>query len=169
MIFKSQQQIAEVFGVSRETIDAWQKLGMPVEVRGSPGNPSTFDSAKCIEWKIQREIHKVSGEKPQNWLAREQALSKQMDNAVRRGELIPAAELEPKLRAAFVAAREYWRNEPTRLARDVSGKPVEEVEELLAAAFDAFLVKLAAWPSQLATTDALEDPAAAHSNASPTS
>lgn len=132
---------------------------MPVESHGGPGSPSRFDSAKCITWRIESEVGKSIGERPQNWLAREQATAKAMDNEIRRGLLIPAKELEPKMRAAFIAAREYWRNEPTRLAREVSGKPIQEVEEQLAAAFDAFLVKLAAWPSQLAAVDALEDPA----------
>lgn len=145
MLMISQQQIADLFGVSRETIDTWQKLGMPVEFHGGPGVPSQYDSAKCIAWRVESEVRKVQGERPQDWLAREQALAKQMDNAVRRGELISADLIEPKLRAAMIAAREYLRNEPARLAREIPGKPIKEIEEQLAATFDTFLVKLSRW------------------------
>lgn len=144
----SQQQIADLFGVSKESIDTWQKLGMPVEIYGGPGVPSEYDSAKCIKWRVETEVHKAQGERPQNWLAREQAIAKSMDNAERRKVLIRVEEVEPAMKAAFIAAREYWRNEPTRLAREVPGKPIKEIEELLAAAFDAFLAKLSRWPIQ---------------------
>jgi len=135
---------------------------MPVEHHGNAAAPSQYDTAKCISWRIETEVRKANGERPQDWLAREQATSKAMDNAIRRGQLIPADQLEPKLRAAFIAAREYWRNEPTRLARDSVGKPIREIEELLAAAFDAFLVKLSHWPqasgvSQPGTPDQDDD------------
>ena len=70
----------------------------------------------------------------------------EMENEVNRGLLIPADQLEPKLRAAMIAAREAWRNEPTRLARELPGKTIREIEELLATAFDAFLTRLSRWP-----------------------
>jgi len=69
-----------------------------------------------------------------------------MENAERRGLLIPADQLEPKLRAAMIAAREAWRNEPARLAHEAQGKSPPDLESLLAAAFDAFLLRLSRWP-----------------------
>jgi phage terminase Nu1 subunit (DNA packaging protein) len=51
MRITGQQSIADVFGVTRESIDTWQNQGMPVEVRGGPGVPSIYDSAVCIAWR----------------------------------------------------------------------------------------------------------------------
>jgi len=113
---------------------------------GSPGRPSEYDTEACINWLIEREVRKVQTERPQDRLARVQADKIEMENAERRQVLIPADQLEPKLRAAMVAARELWRNEPARLAREVPGKPIKEIEELLAVAFDDFLVELSRWP-----------------------
>jgi hypothetical protein len=146
MKITSQQSIADVFGVTRETIDTWQNQGMPVEVRGGPGVPSIYDSAVCIAWRVESEVKKLHGERPQDRLARVQADKIEMENAERRGLLIPADQLEPKLRAAMIAAREAWRNEPARLAHEAQGKSPQDMESLLAAAFDAFLLRLSRWP-----------------------
>ena len=141
-----QEQIAEVFGVAAKTIVEWQEQGFPIAVRGAPGIPSEYETEACINWLIDREVRKVQTERPQDRLARVQADKIEMENAEKRGLLIPADQLEPKLRAAMIAARERWRNEPARLAREVPGKPIKEIEELLAASFDGFLVKLSRWP-----------------------
>ena len=143
-----QEQIAEVFGVDAKTIVEWQEQGFPIAVRGAPGIPSEYETEACINWLIDREVRKVQTERPQDRLARVQADKIEMENAEKRGLLIPAGQLEPKLRAAMIAAREHWRNEPPRLAREVPGKPIKEIEELLAVAFDDFLVKLSRWPGQ---------------------
>lgn len=141
-----QENIAAVFGVAPKTVVEWQEQGFPVALRGGPGVPSEYESEACIGWLVEREVKKVQSERPQDRLARVQADKIEMENAERRGQLIPADQLEPKLRAAMVAARAALRNEPSRLAREVLGKKPEEAETLLADAFDAFLVRLSQWP-----------------------
>lgn len=152
-----QEQIADVFGVAAKTIVEWQEQGFPIALRGSPGIPSEYESEACINWMVEREVKKVQSERPQDRLARVQADKIEMENAEKRGLLIPADQLEPKLRAAMIAAREHWRNEPTRLAREVPGKPIKEIEEMLSAAFDGFLVKLSRWPDAQIVDDGDED------------
>ena len=146
MIVKGREAIADVFGVSVKTIHEWHDQGLPIASRGSPGKPSEYDTLACINWRVDREVGKVMSERQQDRLARVQADKIEMENAERRRVLIPADQLEPKLRAAMVAARELWRNEPARLAREVPGKPIKDIEELLAVAFDDFLVELSRWP-----------------------
>lgn len=140
-----QEKVAEVFGVAPKTIVEWQEQGFPIALRGSPGIPSEYVTEACINWLVDRELKKVQSERPQDRLARVQADKIEMENAKQRGLLIPADQLEPKLRAALIAAREHWRNEPVRLAREFPGKSVKEIEELLSTAFDGFLVKLSRW------------------------
>lgn len=144
MIITGQQQIADTFDVSRETIDTWQKEGMPVLARGGPGTPSQYDSAKCITWLVEREVRKVQGDRPQDRLARAQAEKVEMDNAERRGLLIPASLLEPKLKSAFTWARTTWLDAVPRLARELPADPATR-EEMLQAEFEAFLRRLAGW------------------------
>ena len=152
-----QEQIAEVFGVAPKTIVEWQEHGLPIAQRGSPGIPSEYETESCINWLVEREVKKVQNERPQDRLARVQADKIEMENAEKRGLLIPADQLEPKLRAAMIAAREHWRNEPARLAREVPGKPIKDIEEMLATAFDGFLVKLSRWPDAQVVDDNEEE------------
>ena len=140
-----QERIAEVFGVAPKTIVEWQEQGFPIAVRGSPGIPSEYDAPVCIRWLVDREVRKVQAETPNDRLARVKADSIEMDNAERRKLLISAADLEPKLRAAMVLAREKWLEACPRVARDVVGKPFEQVEALLEVEFAAFLERLAQW------------------------
>lgn len=141
-----QQRVSDLFGVSRETIDTWQHLGFPVAVRGGPGVPSEYESGGCIRWLVERELSKVQPETPSNRLALAKAQAVEMDNAERRGQLIPAALLEPKLKAAFVDAREKWLETQFRLARDLP-LDVEGREAMLRAEFEAFLTMLSSWPN----------------------
>lgn len=140
-----QEQIADVLGVAPKTIVEWQEQGLPIALRGKPGVPSEYEAEDCVRWLIDREVKKVQGEKPQDRLARVQADKIELELAEKRGLLLPADQIEPKLRAAIVAAREMWRNEPARLAREVPGKTIKEMEELLAQSYEAFLMKLSRW------------------------
>lgn len=142
MDITGQQGIADLFGVSRETIDNWQGAGMPVKVRGGPGVPSLYDSMECIAWRVAAEVCKARGDRPQNRLARVQADKIEMENAERRRLLIPADQLEPKLQAAFAEARGAWLAIAPRLARELPADP-DERELALQAEFEAFLHRLA--------------------------
>ena len=139
-----QEQIAAVFGVAPKTIVEWQEFGFPVALRGKPGVPSEYETEACITWRVETEVRKVQGERPQDRLARVQADKIEMENAERRGQLIPADQLEPKLKAAFVVARQAWLDAVPRLARELSADP-DEREQLLQAEFEAFLHRLADW------------------------
>lgn len=47
-------QLAEIFGVNVSTIDAWGRRGMPSTKKVGKGTPSEYDSAVCIEWRIDK-------------------------------------------------------------------------------------------------------------------
>lgn len=139
-----QQQIADWFGVTRETIDTWQNQGFPIAVRGGPGVPSEYDSRACIDWLIDRELNKAGTERPQDRLARAQAEKIEMENAERRMQLVRVDEIEPMMIAAAVYARERLLEAVPRLARDLSDD-VRQREETLQAEFEAFLHYMADW------------------------
>lgn len=160
-----QEQIASMFGVTVKTIVEWQDQGLPVALRGefAGGVPNEYESKECIAWLVERETGKVRGENPRDRLARLQADAIEMENATKRGALVPAAAVEPKLRAAIISARESLRNEPSRLSRMVIGKKPDEVEVMLQQTFDAFLTRLSKWQEMAveATDDDDQDEEAA--------
>lgn len=139
-----QERIAEVFGVAPKTIVEWQEQGFPVALRGGPGVPSEYESAECIRWRVDSELRKVQGETPTDRLSRVRADAIEMDNAVRRGLLIPADLLEPKLKAAFVTARTKWLDAVPRLVRELPEESTAR-ETMLQGEFEAFLHRLANW------------------------
>lgn len=146
MLVIGQENIADLFGVTPKTIVEWQESGFPVAARGGPGVPSEYDAPACIAWLVARELGKIQQESPNDRLARVKADSIEMDLAARRQTLIPIALLGPRLKAAMEFAREAWRPEPARLAREIRGKDAQEAEDILVVAFDAFLVRLSRWP-----------------------
>jgi hypothetical protein len=146
MRITGQQGIADMFGVSRETIDNWQQQGLPVARRGGPGVPSEYESADCISWRVASEVAKVQGESPNDRLARARAEEIEMRNAERRGLLIPAEQLEPKMKAAMAGAREAWLHDSRRISRDLQEGQGGDIEALLEEAFSAFLLRLSRWP-----------------------
>ncbi|MBC2731368.1 terminase small subunit [Thiobacillus sp.] len=139
-----QERIAEVFGVAPKTIVDWQEQGFPIAVRGGPGVPSEYESADCIRWYVEREVKKIQSESPNDRLSRVKADAIEMDNAERRGKLIPSDLLEPKLKAAFVAAREKFLDAVPRLARELPAE-LGARETMLQAELEAFLARLADW------------------------
>ena len=111
-----QEQIAKAFGVAPKTIVAWQEDGFPVAVRGARRTPNEYDLPACIAWLVNREVGKVTGgESAKDRLARLQGDKIALDIAEAQGRLIPADQVEPKWRAACVAAREQLLRARRRL------------------------------------------------------
>lgn len=52
-------QLAEIFGVNVSTIDAWVRRGMPISKKSGKGTPSEYDSAICIEWRVNKLLEEV--------------------------------------------------------------------------------------------------------------
>lgn len=155
MRITGQEQVADAFGVAPKTIVEWQAQGFPVAERGGPGVPSQYELAECINWLVKRAVDKIQGESPRDRLFRLQADQLEMDLAVKRGQLIPANAVEPKLRAAIVSAREQFLAEPPRLSMLIQGRDRAGAEDLIFEAFERFLTKLAQW--QAADDDEEDD------------
>lgn len=142
-----QEAIADVFGVAAKTIVEWQEAGFPIALRGSPGIPSEYETEACINWLVAREVRKVQTETPRDRLFRLQADQLELEQAERKGLLVRADTIEPRLRAAIVAAREYLLRRAPRLASLLEGCDRLKREVMLRESDEAFLRKLANWRS----------------------
>lgn len=140
-----QEQIAAVFGVAPKTIVEWQEDGFPVAHRGGPGVPSEYDSEACITWLVDRERTKVQGESPRDRLFRLQGDALEREQLEKAKLLVHVDQIEPKWRAAVLAAREFLMRQPAPLATRLQGLQRRQVEEAIRASFEEFLRKLAAW------------------------
>ena len=140
-----QETIADAFGVVPKTIVEWQEQGFPVAARGRPGVPSEYDLPACIEWLVQREVRKVQGESQRDRLFRLQGDKAELELAEKRGLLVPAEEVEPKLRSACIAARELLLRDSRKLADQVEGLDRDAREALISSTHEEFLRHLANW------------------------
>lgn len=140
-----QEQIADVFGVAPKTIVEWQGDGFPVALRGGPGVPSEYETEACIGWLVSREVGKVQGESQRDRLFRLQGDALERDAAEKAKVLVHIDHIEPKWRAATLAAREFLMRQPAPLASRLQGMGRRQVEDELRGAFEGFLRRLAAW------------------------
>ena len=142
-----QERIADVFGVAPKTIVEWQEGGFPVALRGGPGVSSEYESEACIQWLVSREVTKVQGgESQRDRLFRLQGDAAELELAKQRGLLIDVDQVEPKWRAAVIAAREFFQRRSRRLAALVVGvADRQRVEQIIRESDEATLRRLAAW------------------------
>lgn len=140
-----QEPVAALFGVAPKTIVEWQADGFPVAQRGGPGVPSEYDSEECIQWLVDRERSKLQVESSRDRVFRLQGDALERDLAEKRKLLVHVDQVEPKWRAAVLAAREYLMRQPAPLASRLQGLQRRQVEEALRGTFEEFLRKLAAW------------------------
>ena len=139
--------LCEIFGCSHQAIAEWQEQGMPVLERGGPNRASVFESVDVHQWLVDRQVSKVQGgESPRDRVFRLQGDALELEMAEKRGALIPATEIEPKLLAAVIAAREGLLRERRRLAALLDGvSDRRRREEILGQVHEAFLRRLSMW------------------------
>jgi phage terminase Nu1 subunit (DNA packaging protein) len=138
--------IAAAFGVAPKTIALWQREGFPVAVQGARRTPNQYDLPDCIAWYKDREVAKVQGERPQDRLARAQAIRVEIEIEEAQKRLIPADAVTPLWNAAVVAARELLDRSKRVLARKVAKESDPKVcERLVGQVHTEFLKTMAAW------------------------
>jgi phage terminase Nu1 subunit (DNA packaging protein) len=141
-----QERIAEAFGVAPKTIVEWQGAGFPIAVRGTRGIPSEYDLPACITWLVEREKAKLQGESQRDRVYRLQGDEIAQRLAEKAKLLIPADQVEPKWRAACVAAREELLRARRRLvARLEKASTRQARDKAVAEVHAAFLRTLADW------------------------
>jgi phage terminase Nu1 subunit (DNA packaging protein) len=138
--------LCDFFGCSHQAVANWRAEGMPVLEAGGANRPSIFDSVAVHEWLLQRAVTKVKPEDQRERLARLQGDKVAMEIAEQQKLLIPTAAVEPKWRAACVAAREQLLRERRRAVAALNkAKTPKERDQVLAAVHDRFLRTLADW------------------------
>lgn len=150
--------LCDVFGCSHQAVAEWQEQGMPVTERGGPNRPSVFDSVAVHEWLTKRAVDRVQGESQRDRVFRLQGDQLEMQLAKERGRLIDVEEVEPKMRAAIIAAREGLLRERRRLAALLDGVSERSRREaIIGETHEAFLRRLAAWRSTAEAEPAEEE------------
>lgn len=127
----TRQEVADLFGVSHTTVDAWIKRGLPVSERGSRGKAWQINTAEVSAWLERRAKESVSGddqaderELKRRKLAAETA-KVELELARVRGEVVPLAQLERALANTFAEVKTNIRSVPSRVATAIIGEESE--------------------------------------------
>ncbi len=96
----NRKQIADVFGVSLPTVDAWLRAGCPYDQKGERGKEWVFDTADVMRWREQLARDDAGGQDTQDdaTLDRRKKLAAarlaELDLAKQMGALAPVDHME---------------------------------------------------------------------------
>lgn len=146
-------EVAEFYGVSLPTVDAWIRKGMPAVQKGSKGIPWVFDLLEVVRWReLGASAGTPDGEIDPDKLPPAERLAWYRSEKERRALLkderqtLDAPEVAEVVATAFAALGQDLRAIQDRLERrrGISGETAQAVGEEIEAAMDATATRLQA-------------------------
>lgn len=167
--YVNKSELAEILGKSERTLTTWQKNGMPISVDGGGrGYANTYDTAEVIDWLLRNELEKhlntdqqvLDYDYERARLTHNQANKVEMENAVMRGDLIPAELVEDVQNDMIGRARARLLAIPTKAAPQlISELDIGEVQDILKKLVYEALRELAEYdPEDFGIVLTVEDP-----------
>jgi phage terminase Nu1 subunit (DNA packaging protein) len=142
-------EVAEWFGVSVPTVDAWLRRGVPYVTRGGRGQQWQLDLRDVAEWYYGRQgssadedPDKLPPKDRLDWYRGTRERTRHMQEI---GELIPAADYESALAAALKTVASGLESLPDLLERDAAlpGQAVERAIAVIDGLRDSIYQRLA--------------------------
>ena len=127
----TRQALADVFGVSLPTIDAWVRKGCPFVEKGGRGQEWQFNTAHVSKWLRDRDVEEATGGIPddlEELKIREQKAKTELTElelATKKGEVALIAEFERAQAMVFAAIRANIMNVPQRAVLQLLGETDE--------------------------------------------
>ena len=118
----NKKQLGDIFGVTDRTITDWEQGGMPIESRPGRGVSNQYDSAKVIEWRIQRQM---SGEKTLSGRERKdmaQAKLYELQLVEKSGLFLLVEDVEFALEQTIAAAKGELRSSALKWKKAIDKK-----------------------------------------------
>lgn len=161
----NRKQLADVFGISLPTVDAWLKAGCPYDQRGGHGKEYVFDTADVMRWREQRAADEAGGSEVADEAAlnlrrlRANTLSAELALLKERKLVAPLDQVERTLARVFAEIQSNLRGSLiTRLATQLIGETDERTFKRVALAeIDVILESLASMDVMVDSDDEGED------------
>lgn len=122
----TRQALADVFGVSLPTIDAWVRKGCPFVEKGGRGQEWQFNTAHVSKWLRDRDVEEATGGIPDDMdelkLRKQKAETElaELELAQKKGEVALISEFE-----------RIWAMSMGQLRQNILGVPQRAVLQLL--------------------------------------
>lgn len=136
----NREELAEIFGVSLNTITAWLRNGCPYQEKGRQGKPWRFNTRDVAEWQREQAQIEASGDGPldeQELKLRKlaaEATQAELDLARDRRQVAPISEFERARAMENATIRANVMNVPGRVVTQLIGETDEaRFKEVLAA------------------------------------
>jgi len=142
----NKRQLSDFLGYSEVTLTAWQGEDppLPVQRHGINGAENAYSTADVITWLLRRAARKACETTPRDRLYHVDAQLRELALAHKRGELVPAADVEAAWTALVLAARKALLALPGPLAQRLEVSPgVEKKRHVLREEIDRALAGLA--------------------------
>ena len=104
----NKRQLAEIFGVSEETLTRWAKLGCPIEKKGRGTQGSKYDTARAYAWRLalaEKAQEPADLENERVKLVRVQRELAELDLRERQGKLVACDLVEAHWAGSVVTLR----------------------------------------------------------------
>lgn len=139
-------ELADFFGVSIPTVNAWIRNGCPFVTKGGKGRAWEFDSAAVATWLKDKAVTDATGQSQADEaeLKRRkleaETTKAELELAKAKGELAPLDQVERMVAKAFAEVRAGMRNLPQRTVSMLIGetderrfktKMMAEIDEVL--------------------------------------
>ena len=116
-------EIAEVFDVTRRTVNNWKNAGCPCK-SGGRGKEDTYDSAEVHQWLVAEAVGDGSAKDPELKAARLEILQTEVELRKlklkeREGVLIQTDEVDFAMRDSFIGIRTAFRGFVPYLATEM--------------------------------------------------
>ena len=148
----NRSKLAEIFGVSVDTVSAWAKRGCPVLERGRKGVEWKFNTASVSGWLVQQAQEPPASEgdaRPAPNFDKERARREQIDADLaelklrkERGELIELETILSAVRSEYAVVRTRFGSLPGRLAPQIDPERAIELQPVIADQVDDILREL---------------------------
>lgn len=127
----NREELAEVFGVSLNTVSSWIRAGCPFEQRGRQGKPWRFNTRDVSEWLRDQARLEAEGDGPldefelkMRKLAAETSQA-ELDLATARRQVAPIEEFERARALENATVRANVMNVPSRVVSQLIGETDE--------------------------------------------
>lgn len=129
---RTQKDLAELMGVTRQTVIRWIKEGMPLEPDGS------YDPVRVIEWRA--DVSGDPGDAPdlteksfwEGEFRKYRAKMAELDYQRALGELIPRADVEQLLVERATELKKSLLSRARRLGSRLANRDAKSIQEILA-------------------------------------
>lgn len=129
----TKQEIADIFGVSLPTVEAWVRSGCPYVEKGGMGKSWKFDTSAVAAWQKEKAVEDATGGRDASVdeLKKRETRAKtelsELELAKAKGEVAPIAEFEKIWAMAMGQLRQNIMNVPQRVVLTLLGETDETV------------------------------------------